>query len=178
MTKQTPLTTITLTVIAIITRFLPHPPNFTAVGATSTFGGATLPRPFSYLVPLVALFISDLFLGFHATMPYVYACFVFGVLLGEKALRNNPSQLKIGSVAIINSTVFFIVTNLGVWAGSGMYEQSLSGLFTCFVLALPFGLSMLGADLVYTLGFFQLHQYATKSQYVVQLDERLKKALN
>ena len=34
--------------------------------------------------------------------------------------------------------MFFAVTNLAVWAFSGMYANDLAGLARCFVAALPF----------------------------------------
>ena len=52
------------------------------------------------------------------------------------------------------STLFFLVTNFGVWAGGTMYEMSFAGLVTCFVAAIPFYGYSLAGDLAYTLLFF------------------------
>jgi hypothetical protein len=36
------------------------------------------------------------------------------------------------------SLLFYMISNLGVWILSDIYEKNLIGLFNCYVLALPF----------------------------------------
>ena len=59
------LTVLTGMILAVaLTRLIPHPPNFSPVEAMALFGGAYFARKsLAILVPLVALFISDLALG-------------------------------------------------------------------------------------------------------------------
>ena len=40
--------------------------------------------------------------------------------------------------ALFGASIFFLITNLGVWLSGGLYEFTLGGLITCFTLALPF----------------------------------------
>lgn len=55
---------------AALTRLIPHPPNFTPVGVMALFGGACLAgRRLAFVLPLAALFLSDLFLGLHVLIP-------------------------------------------------------------------------------------------------------------
>src|SRR3990167_9590053 len=77
-------TALAISIGAIAVRLLPHPGNMTPVGATAIFGGAKLTRPWNYLAPLLVLFVTDLFLGFHALMPYVYGSFIISVWLSER----------------------------------------------------------------------------------------------
>ena len=54
---------VLMILIAALTRLIPHYPNFTAVGAVALFGGAYLSRRLAFIVPFLALFLSDLFLN-------------------------------------------------------------------------------------------------------------------
>ena len=50
--------------IAALTRFLPHPPNFTPMIAIALLGGTMVASGYlAYLVPLLAMLVTDLFLG-------------------------------------------------------------------------------------------------------------------
>jgi len=56
-----------LIIFAIATRFLPHPPNFTAVIAVGIFAGFLFKNKiFAYVLPIIAMIASDLILGFIA----------------------------------------------------------------------------------------------------------------
>src|SRR6185295_3116707 len=79
------LLALSLIMLAAITRFIPHPFNFTAVGAMALFSGAVFKeRKFLFLMPVVVMFLTDIVLGFHFSIIPVYACFVFTVWIGIK----------------------------------------------------------------------------------------------
>lgn len=61
------ITTLAVIILAAaLTRLIPHPPNFTPIGAIAIFSGASFAdRRIAMLVPLLAMLVSDLFLGFH-----------------------------------------------------------------------------------------------------------------
>ena len=64
--KNTFLPVVLLIILAAITRFIPHPFNFTAVGAMALFSGANFKdKRFAFLMPIAVMLITDLFLGFH-----------------------------------------------------------------------------------------------------------------
>lgn len=96
-----------LIVLAAITRFIPHPFNFTAIGAMALFSGANFKdKRLAYLMPIAVMFITDLFLGFHFSILPVYACFAFTVFMGTKiASKQNVANVAITSIA--SSIVFF-----------------------------------------------------------------------
>ncbi|MBI4948052.1 hypothetical protein HY844_00645 [Candidatus Berkelbacteria bacterium] len=168
MKKANLVLSIVLTLIAIASRLLPHPPNFTALGAGALFGGAKIARPYNYLLVLFSLFVTDIFLGFHSTMPFVYAAFILSVALGE-IMPKKYSVKKTATYALISSTAFFIITNLGVWLVGGIYERSVAGLVTCFVMAIPFyGLTLLG-DMLYSLGLFSAYAYQSEKIYKLEV---------
>src|SRR5882672_746656 len=63
-------------VLAAFMRIVPHIPNITPVAAMALFGGAYLDKRWAFVFPLVVLFLSDLVLGFHDTMLFVYGSFL------------------------------------------------------------------------------------------------------
>src|SRR5215208_7087089 len=58
---------------AAVLRLMPHPPNFTPIGAMALFSGAYLDRrALAFVAPLAALLLSDLLLGFYPEAIFVY----------------------------------------------------------------------------------------------------------
>src|SRR5438876_6349607 len=115
------VTLVAMILTAAVTRLLPHPPNVTPIAAMALFGGGHFASPLAALaVPLSAMFLSDLLLGFglHPVMPFVYGSFAFTVWLG-RWLRTRRSSVAITVAAVCGSVVFFVVTNLGVWLVGG-----------------------------------------------------------
>jgi hypothetical protein len=136
-------------VAAAFMRLVPHPANFVPITAIALFGGAYLPdRRMAYLVPLGALVLSDLWLGFHAQMWLVYVCFTAVVWIGTR-LQGYRGVLPVAGATVASSVLFYLVTNLGVWAFAGLYPPTLEGLLVCYVAAIPFFHNALLGDLFY-----------------------------
>jgi len=166
---------IGLIVLAVISRLLPHPHNFTPIGAVALFGAAYFPRKWAaFAVPFVAMWLSDLFLnnvtyarmfpeyytGFQWTgSAWVYGAFLLIGLLGMATLRK-VTALRVGGSAIGASALFFVVTNFGVWLGSSMYPKTLAGLAACYTAAIPFFGNTLLGDLVYCGVLFGVFEWA------------------
>lgn len=164
---------IALTIGSILIRLWPHPPNFTPLGATALFGGAKLSRPWNYVLPLFILFTTDLVLGFHALMPYVYGCFALSVFLAEKYLKGSVTARKLTILATANSIIFFLVTNFGVWLQGHLYPHTIAGLTESYVMGLPFLRNMFAGDIVFTLGVFGFYALAQKQALLAIIDRRL-----
>src|SRR5579859_1776429 len=82
--------------LAAAVRIVPHPWNFTPIGAMAIFSGAMFrDRRVAFLFPLVALFADDVFVGIHRLIPVVYASFLLSVLIGT-SLANRRGVLRIG----------------------------------------------------------------------------------
>lgn len=135
---------------AIALRLLPHPWGFTPIGALALFGGAQYGNnKMAFLLPLSVLVLSDVIIGFHALIPFVYGCFLITVGLGLWVRRNKKSH-RILLATGINSILFFIVTNFSVWLYFDTYPQTMHGLIVCYVAGLPFLLNGLLGDLFYS----------------------------
>ena len=141
-------------VAAAALRLVPHPPNFTPIGAMALFSGAYLGRrALAFAAPLGALLLSDVVLGFYHGMATVYASVALIVVLGAMALRR-VSPIRVGAAALASSVLFFVITNFGMWLFSGFYPRTLLGLETCYIAAIPFFQNTLAGDLFYATMLF------------------------
>ncbi len=124
--------------IAIWFRLIPHPPNVTPITSLALFSGLMFQKRWlSILVPLVAMFVSDMVLGFGMISLWVYSAFIMITMLGWFL-----NQMNIKSI-LLSSLVFFIVSNFGVWFMD--YPHTFEGLIVCYTLAIPFfGYSIVG----------------------------------
>ncbi len=124
---------------AAFTRLLPHPPNVTAVTAMALFAGAQFSnKKWAFLAPVIAMALSDIFLGFYEISVFVYLGFILVTTLGYITKKMNAG------VVLTSSVLFFITTNLGVWFLH--YPLTAEGLSTCFTLAIPFFVNSLIGD--------------------------------
>lgn len=156
-----------LILLAAFSRILPHPPNFTPVGAMALFGAAWFkPRHWAFIVPFAGLWLSDLFLNnvvyaqyyprftwFDTGLIGVYLSFGLIGAMGLLWLRKVTGGRVVGA-ALAASVLFFVVTNFGVWATGGMYAPNWQGLLACYSAAIPFFGNTLLGDLCYTTALF------------------------
>lgn len=145
-----------LIALDVAARLLPHTPNFMPLTASALFAGMIVSRrSLALLVPVAALLISDIFLGADdwRIKIAVYVGLTLPVALGIYGRRFRLSRVLVPA-ALASSLVFFAVSNLAVWAFSGMYSLDLAGLAQCFVLALPFLKYTVAGDLVWVAVLF------------------------
>ena len=151
-----------LIILLALSRLIPHPPNFTPILGMAVFSGAIINKKIvAYLVPLAAMLFSDLYLGFHSSMPIIYFTLAICVLIGtfiESRVTILNSILGITAGVL----VFYLITNFTVWYGSGMYENSFSGLITCYVMGLPFLQNTFISSLIYGMGAFLIYEVINK----------------
>jgi hypothetical protein len=145
---------LVIILIAAALRIAPHPWNFTPIGAMALFSGAVVrDRRLAFVFPLLALFVGDIFVGFHKLMPLVYASFLLSVLIG-RWLQNHRTPARITLAALLGAAQFFLVTNFAVWQFLGTYPHTASGLLSCYVAGIPFFWNTLAGDALYALVFF------------------------
>ncbi len=116
-----------------ITRFIPHPPNFTSLIALSFYVPAIFGLRYLPLV-LISYVLTDLFIGLHNTTFFTWGS-VIAIGMVSKYL-NSSIMIRIFG-AMSGATIFFLITNYGVWF-NGMYDQSLKGLAESYIMGLPF----------------------------------------
>ena len=121
--------------VLALSRIVPHPPNFTPIIASAIVAPMLLKdRWLGIAIPIFAMFVSDLIIGFH---PYQLAIYLTLISIALVAPLNK-NYFKLGSIAILGSIWFFITTNFVVWLMWDYYPKSFQGLITCYTLAIPF----------------------------------------
>lgn len=158
----------------VLSRLIPHPPNFTPVGGLALFAGATVAGPAAFLLPLAVMLIADLVLGFHSTLLYVYGSFLLIVLLG-RLLRNKKGIARLTGSSLAASLLFFLITNFGAWLTWDFYPKTPSGLLASYTAALPFFRNTILGDLFYSVTFFygyRLLAHFLKKAYIMAFGSR------
>lgn len=143
--------------LLIISRLIPHPPNFTATLACLLLGGVLLNLRIVFPLLMVSFWISDLainnilyakdnFIWFSSGFYYLMGIY-FLIYLLNRYLNIQANQFGSITLSIIaSSTIFFILSNLVVWMNSSTYSSDWSGLMTCYLMAIPFyGNEVLGS---------------------------------
>lgn len=160
--------------VVAICRLIPHPPNFTPVGAMALFGAAYFTRRiWAFVVPLVAMWMSDLLVtnvlyaeyyeGFQwfGGFGYTYLAIAMTAAVGFFWLRRVTVLTGLSS-GLMASLLFFVVTNFGVWAGSAMYPKSIAGLMACYTAGLPFLGNTLAGTLLFGAVMFGAYEWMIK----------------
>jgi len=174
-----------MVVLAVLARLVPHPPNFTPIGAMALVAAARFrSRWAGFLVPLTAMLLGDLGLevatrlgvlggwmatgsGFHRGMYFVYGSIVLIAAVGL-LLRRHKSVGSVGAAVLASAVIFFLVTNLGVWLEGLIYPRTWDGLLACYVAAIPFFHWTLLGDAFYATVLFGTLALAEKKYPALQ----------
>ena len=162
---------LSLILIGVLLRFMPHAANFTPVAAIALFSGAYLKRKYAILVPLLLMAISDIFIGMHNVLIFTWGSFILTALLG-KTIQKRKSILPVFGMSLISSLVFFVITNFGVWA-MGWYPQNLKGLIDCYIMGLPFLRDFTISTLIYSAVFFTAYELIARNIRETKLEKVL-----
>jgi len=125
-------------ILATFLRLIPHPLNFTPITSLALFSGVMFNRKWlGLIIPLIAMFLSDIILGFSMISFWVYASFGLITLFGWFIKKMNIHSI------LLSSIIFFIVSNFGVWVLG--YPHTIEGILLCYTMAIPFfGYSIIG----------------------------------
>lgn len=152
-----------LILFAAFSRLIPHPMNFAPIAAIALFAAVYMDKKYAFILPIAAMLLSDLFIGFYAGIEWVYGAFALVALIGlwlKKRVESKKGLSKAGYIAgttLVSSVVFFAVTNFGVWISGMFYEMSLKGLIECYTMAIPFFRNSLAGDMFYVTAMFGIY---------------------
>tara|TARA_R100000750_G_C2319267_1_gene85655 strand:+ start:56 stop:562 length:507 start_codon:yes stop_codon:yes gene_type:complete len=145
------ITFLFISVILALGRIIPHPPNFTPILATAIYTPYMVnDKWIAVLIPLSAMFIADIIIGFHPYMLWVYGAIGLSTLISSWSMRFNKKYIQLGVMAILSSILFFIITNFAVWAIWDYYPKTIDGLIICYIKAIPFFQNTLLGTIIYT----------------------------
>jgi hypothetical protein len=155
-----------LILVATFLRLAPLPANFSPIGGIALFAGALFVNKkwFAVLVPLIALALSDVILGYQFDA-FVYFSYVLIALLGRGLIdrEEKPQVAPVALSSLAASAIFFLVSNFGVWAQGLLYPRTGAGLVACYFAAVPFFWNTLVSDLVFTSALFGAWAFALKA---------------
>jgi len=153
---------ISLILILVFARLIPHPPNFTPIIAAAILSSYFFKNIYlSLMILLISMLLSDIFIGFHTNMFFVYApLFLITFLFFNVRMKINSKSLFI--FAFLGSLIFYLVSNFGVWLMSGMYEKNISGLMSCYVLAIPFFTNTILSTIIFSYPVLFVYKFINK----------------
>lgn len=144
-----------------ILRVIPHPANFAPIGAVALFGGVYLNKRYALILPIAAMFISDIFIGFDSLQSrlMVYGSFL---LIGLIALwvRKHKNIFSIAGGSLLGSVLFYLITNCVIFYSTRMYPHTIAGQIASYTNALPFFRNTVVGDLFYTAVLFGVYELA------------------
>jgi len=149
-----------LVFITVISRLIPHLPNFSPLIAVALFSGVYFKNKFSFIIPLSIYVVSDLILGISDMAIFCWGSIVIIHFLGV-LLRKRLSFGNTFLFSLLSSSLFFLITNFGVWL-VGWYPPTLEGFLQCYLMALPFFRISLLSTLFYVGILFGGYQYFLK----------------
>jgi hypothetical protein len=152
-------------------------PNVEFVTAIAISSGLLMKnKMLAFAVPVVVMFISDLFIGNSNIFIFTWSGFIFPVVLGfmiSKILKKTAEKkyLKLTSLSclsgISSGLIFFLWTNFGHWLTTNMYTKDLTGLIDCYINAIPFLKPQLAGNLIivplFVMATFFVFNYSFKS---------------
>lgn len=142
---------VLLILLLLLSRLIPHWPNFTALGAVSVLAPRWLNQSKMALIfPLLALFLSDLIIGLHAMAFYTYSSILIVSFLSWHQQDKPLSFFQVSFWSLQSSLIFYFITNFGAWMKLEMYPKTFSRLGLSYVNGLPFLLNDFLGTLVYS----------------------------
>lgn len=145
-----------LIAVAILSRLVVHPNNFSPVMAIALFSGILLGKKwYAFVVPLVIMVISDIFLGFSDVTWSVYLS--FALIVGMGMFMKKVSFINVFANSLLAALLFFVITNFACWI-PGWYGYTWQGLLDCYIAAIPFFRMTILSSVVYSIGFWGIYE--------------------
>lgn len=167
---------IVMVIAAAASRLMPHPDNFTPIGAMALFGAAYFPKKWmAIIVPFLSLWISSLILdnvfmsqfypgeeGFQwFSQPFVFLAFGLTIGLGWLMLKKVDTK-NVFLATLASSLIFFLVVNFGYWLTFAPVKN-VATLMASYVAAIPFDFRTLMGNLVYAGVLFGSYEWMKRS---------------
>jgi uncharacterized protein DUF6580 len=145
-------------------RLMPHIPNVAPIAAMALFGGTYINKKYALIVPLAAMVLSDIFLGFSASTPMVYGSFLLTGVIGIW-LRGHKTVYNVFFASLASSLLFFILTNFNFWYVTSLYPKTFAGMLEAYVYAVPFFRNTILGDLFYSTVMFGSYEIVSVLMY-------------
>lgn len=155
--------------------------GFSPVIAIALFSGMIIKqKDRSFLLPLLALFISDALIevlyrldmfpyaGFYGGQLKNYAILLAAALIGWGLKGRTHVSLLLGGIAA--PTVYFLASNFFVWMASQVtYSKDFAGLMSCYTAGLPFYKNSLLATFIFLPLILLVYNYVVKQKVSLKI---------
>ena len=147
---------VALLLVGVVFRLIPLPSNFSPMIAIALFAGAVFNnKSLGAVLPIIIMALSDLVLGFHGLLLFVYGAMAGISVFGAWSMKKwGVKSWLAGSLG--GSLAFFLVTNFGVWLTSVTYAKTFHGLITCYIAGLPFMQNTIISTLAFSFVIFNV----------------------
>ena len=156
------LTSIGIFSALALSRFIPHPPNFTSLIALSFYVPVLLGLRFLPVL-IISFAVTDLIIGYHSGTHWTWGSILLIGILSQYFTKSLSWRL---GGALLGAILFFLITNFGVWT-TGMYGLSIEGLYICFALAVPFFTYSVISTLLFSLIIESIHKLYKNKSYIL-----------
>ena len=148
--------------LLILSRMITEIPNFTATIALIIFTGYLIRNKLlSVFVILLSQVISDLYIGIYSSMVFVYGAYVVIGLISP-IVMNKLSAKSVLAASLISPSIFYIISNFGVWVTGSTYTMDLQGLISCYVAGIPFFDETLLSTIIFSITIFMMMKLVVK----------------
>lgn len=133
--------------------FLPGE-NVEPLTAVALLAGALISAPYSLIVPLMTIAVSDAVIGMGHNWIILFTWSAWAIIgaFGWLLRRSNKARAsfvpKFLGLGLAASLFFFLYTNFGVWLEGWLYPRTFAGLILCYVNAIPFWRNNLLGNLI------------------------------
>ena len=159
-----------LVFFAATLKVVTFPLSFNPIIAIAFFSGAVIKdRKFSFAMPLLAMFVSDVMMEVLNIAPGFYGLGQIGNYLSLLMVTilgfamKKPSVLSIGFFSVMSSLLFFVLsnTNCFLFDNSGFYGSGMQGWLNCLAAGVPFVRNGLFTDLFFSTVLFSSYYLVT-----------------
>jgi hypothetical protein len=162
-------------ILAVLTRFIPHPWNFSPVYGALLFGGANMNKRESIWFSAITLGASDVVLTkyiYHLDIGWgeliQMTAFVSIAMIGW-ILKKHFSIVRLGVACLAAPLSFYLISDFGVWLGFNSYPHTWNGLLACYVAAIPYQGRITASTALFAVIFFGAQQiydrYVTRQKH-------------
>ena len=168
MSKKDWILLIGVTICLIVSRIIPHAPNFTSSLAGLLFGAVILRKNAAAFLLLLGYILADIFINnviypstsikwLSSGFEWIFTTFLIIFFVNKLFTSNGYTPIKIIGLSVVSSLIFFVFSNYAVWLGFILYSPDTAGLTACFIAAIPFLMNEMAGTLFYSCLFFGLY---------------------
>jgi hypothetical protein len=157
---------ISLVLLTFVMRLVPHLANFTPLFTIGIFSAVFFKnRLYSILLPIIAMLISDIFLGFYTEVWAIYLSMLVAQWISFDLAKSDKKSL-FATANFVAPTIFFILSNFAVWIT--WYSHDFIGLSECYINALPFYGITVVSTFLYSYLFYGIYKINFKHSLKIQ----------